>query len=84
MITPNKIKKSQALHIIKLIEEFAKLEIMARLGPYQAKEYGCLFLKSIKKKDELLEYIFGTSNSLVLGYRWGVLKKKTKKRKKKR
>ncbi len=74
MITPNKIKKSQAKHILSLIEQATRAEVLARLGRFDNLEYADWFMVSLKKKDELLKYIFGTSSLVELGLCWGILK----------
>ena len=95
MITQNKIKKSQAQHIIELIEQAERANVMARLGPCSFPAYADYARISLDKRDELLEYIFGTSDMVVLAYKWRILKKadeevrvrvkiKKKKKKKKR
>jgi len=78
MISPNEIKKSQAKHIIKLVEEMTRAEVMARLGPCGFPDYADYYMISLKKKDELLEYIFGTSSLVALGHRWKMLKRNGK------
>ena len=81
VITPDNIKKSQAKHILKLIQEMTRAEILARLGPFKFPEYADWYMVSLKKREELLEYIFGTSCLVELGYHWDILKKKKSSRK---
>ncbi len=73
MITPKNIKKSQAKHLLKLIEEMTQAEVLARLGRFNKLEYADWYMVSIKKREELLEYIFETSSLVELGKRWGLL-----------
>jgi len=75
MITPNDIKKSQAKHILELIEQMTRAEVMARIGPFRFPEYTDYYMVSLKKKEELLEYIFGTSCLITLGKKWKILKR---------
>ena len=84
MINPKKIKKSQALHILKLLEQITRAEIMARFGRFDNLEYADYFRIKLEKEDELREYLFGTSNLSELGIRWGILKEKLNRRKKKK
>ncbi len=84
MIDPNKIKKSQARHIIKLLEQQTRAIIMSRLGKINPAKFADYFEISLRKMDELREYIFGTSDLVKLGYKWKLLKKKQKKSKKRR
>jgi len=75
MITSNNIKKSQAKHILKLIEQMTRAEILARIGPFKFPEYADYYMVSLEKKNELLEYIFGTSSLVELGKFWKLLKR---------
>ena len=75
MITSDNIKKSQAKHIIKLVEEMARAEILARLGPFNFPEFADYYMVSLEKRDELLKYIFGNSSLVELGMRWKLLKR---------
>lgn len=84
MIDPNKIKKSQAKHIISLIEEATRAEVLARFGRFDNLEFADWFMIKIEKQEELLKYIFGTSSLVELGNRWGLLTKRKKLRGKKR
>ena len=81
MIEPNKIKKSQARYIIRLLEEQTRAEIMSRLGPVSPPDFAEYHSISIHKMDKLRRYIFGTDDLVQLGYRWGLLKKKKKRKK---
>jgi len=78
MISPNNIKKSQAKHILELVEQMTRAEILARLGPFKFSEFADYYTISLKKKEELLEYIFGTSSLVDLGKRWKILKRSGK------
>lgn len=83
MISPTNIKKSQAKHILKLLERMARAEVLARIGRFDNLEFIDYAILKAKIEKELLEYVFGTSSLVELGYHWGILKKK-KKRKRKR
>jgi len=78
MITSKNIKKKQAKHILKLIEQSTRAEVMARLGSFQFPEYANLHMTAIEKRDELLEYIYGTSCFATLGRRWKLFKRSGK------
>ena len=88
MITQDNIKKSQARHILELIEQATRAEILARFGRFDNLEFTDWSMIRLKKQEELLEYIFGTSSLVELGYHWSLLKRtgglrQKKKRKKK-
>jgi hypothetical protein len=63
-----------------LIEEWTRCEIMARFGPFWP-ECGEYSLTSVAKEDAIRELMFGTSDLVRLGKRWGLLKEYEKKRK---
>ncbi len=84
MLNPKKIKKSEAIKIIELYEEYTRAVVAARIGPLGFPACGDFFLLSQQKEDELQEYLFGTSDLVRLGDMWGIIKENKKKRKKKR
>ncbi len=48
---------------------------MARHGNFgRSLEFGDYFLDFIERRDKLRKYIFGTSDLVKLGVRWGILK----------
>ena len=64
--------------VIRLVEEMTSAEIMARLGNMACDiDWYSIYLK---KKGELQEYLFGTSDYVTLGQRWGLLKESKKKK----
>ena len=84
MINVEKIKKSEAQHIIQLIEEETRAEILARFSPLGSSND--FYKIKMDKRDELLRYLFDSDSHVELGYRWKLLRKnkKKKRRKKKR
>ena len=82
------MKKSEALQqrkeILRLIEEQTRAEIMVRFGRFDNLEYADYFRIKLEKEDELREFIFGTSDLIELGTRWGLIKEKHNRRKKAR
>lgn len=78
------MKKSEAKHVYKLIEEWTQAEIMARVGQFDNLEYADYFRVKLEKEDELRKFIFGTSNLIELGTRWELIKPKRRKRKKRK
>lgn len=72
MITKHNIKKSQARHIIKLIEEGARAEVLARLGKFKNLEFADWYKIHLDRRVELLKYVFGTSSLLELAEMWGI------------
>jgi len=82
------MKKSEALQqrkeLLRLIKEWTYAEIMARVGRFDNLEYADYFRIKLEKEDELRKFIFGTSNLVELGTRWGLIREKHNRRKKKR
>lgn len=78
MISPNNIKKSQAKHIIRLLEKITRAEVIARLGKFDNLGYIDYAIIKIELEKELLKYVFGTSDLVKLGTRWKLLKKNKK------
>lgn len=84
------MRKSEALkqrrRLLKLIEKWTRAEIMSRLGHATMSEACDYFQKKLDLEDEIREFLFGTSDFVVLGVRWNLVmdpneKKKKKKRK---
>lgn len=82
------MKKSEALQqrkeLIKIIEQWTRAEIIARFGRFENLVYLNAVQTQIEKKDEIRELVFGTSDILILGDRWGIIKPKRRKKKKKK
>ena len=66
----------QRRKLLKLIEQWTRAEIMARLGRFDNLEYLDYARIQIEKKDEIRELVFGTSDILVLGDMRGLIKPK--------
>ena len=70
-ITPKDIKK-----ILNMIRRGTRAEAIARHGAFGERSvepgnyYGCF----LEQRDMLREYIYGTSDLVQLGVRWGILK----------
>ncbi len=84
MLNPKKIKKSEAIKIIELYEEYTRAIVAARIGPLGFPACGDFFLLSQQKEDELQKYLFGTSDLVQLGEMWGIVKEPKRKKKKKK
>ena len=84
MITAEKIKKSQAKHIVNLFEQITRSDILARLGKFDNLGYIDYAIKTVELTDELREYIFGTSDRVVLGHRWNLFSEEKPKKKKRK
>lgn len=67
--------------VVRLVEEMTRAEIMARLGSLTSDTYW--YSIYIEKKDELQEYLFGSSDYVRLGIQWGLLLKENKPKNKK-
>lgn len=71
------MKKAEALkqrkELLKLIEEWTKAEILARLG--DSDFFTCWAQKEVELRDKVREMALGTSDFMVLAARWGMLRK---------
>ena len=65
--------------VLAIVEEMTRAEIMARHGSFGDVDWYSIY---IKKKDELQEYLFGSSDFVKLGIQWGILQNTTTKKKK--
>ena len=66
--------------VIELVEQMVKAEILARLGNIACDiDWYSIYLK---KKDELCEYLFGSSDYVTLGIKWGLLQERKQKSRK--
>ncbi len=87
MLDPNKIKKSQAKHILKLIDQATRAEVLSRIGRFDNLEFADWFKVKLETMDELLRYIYGTDSIVELAERWNMKtigdKKKSSRRKRK-
>ncbi len=83
MIDHKSVTKKEAKKILTLIEQWTRAEVMARLGPFKSLEYADYYRIQTEKKDEIRRLIYDTDNLVELGNRWGLLRKKLKKKKKK-
>jgi len=76
LISPKNITKAEAKRILDLINQWTRCEIIARLGKFNNLGFGEYAKMKIEKADELRKLIYGTSNLVKLGERWGLLKRK--------
>lgn len=74
------MNKSEALQqrkeLLRLIEEWTRAEIMARVGRFDNLEYLDYARIQIDKKDEIRRLVFDTDDILALAERWGLIKEK--------
>ena len=64
--------------VIELVEQMTRAEILARLGSIASDiDWYAIYLA---KKNERQVYLFGTSDYVALGNRWGLLKENKKKK----
>ncbi len=66
--------------VIELVKQMTEAEIIARLGSLACETDW--YSTYLEKKDELQEYLFGTSDYVLLNTRWGLLREHKPKSKK--
>jgi hypothetical protein len=59
--------------LYKLIEEWTRAEVMARIGPIGWPDCGDYHFEATKREDQIRELIYGTSNLVELGLKFGIL-----------
>ena len=82
------MKKVEALQqrkeLLRLVEQWTRAEIMARLGRFDNLEYLDYAQIQLDMKDKIRELIFGSSSLVELAERWGLLKSKRRKMEKRK
>ena len=76
------MKQLELEHIVELIKQITRAEILSRVVPLDINNACAYYAIKLQKEDELKEYLFGTSSLTKLGRRWGLLKRKKKKKRK--
>jgi hypothetical protein len=77
------MKPSKRKELYSLIEQQTRCYIMARLKPLGWQEAADYDLMAREKLDKIRELMFGTSNLVELGQRWGIVEKYKQKQKQK-
>ncbi len=78
------MKKSEAIRVYRLIDQWTIAELKARLGTFEDLEYIDYYMLMIKKRDELRKLLYGTSNLAELAEHFRIIKRKLKRKKKKK
>ena len=73
-------KKTKKLR--KLLKRWTRAEIMARQGDLAGLEFIDYALLEVEFRDKIRKLLYGESNLVELGLKWGMLKKKKRKRSK--
>jgi len=76
------MKKKDAEFIWKKLEEWTRCDVMARIGRFDNLEYADYAIRAIKIEDEIREFMFGSSELVVLGRMWGMVEDKRNRKKK--
>jgi len=85
MIDFDRITRKQAQHIITLLDQNFRAEIMARLGDNLVPhDYGSYYMSAIDSLDEIREYVFGSSDMVECGLEWKLIKPRIKKKKRRK
>lgn len=74
----------QRKELLNLIEQWTRAEAIARYGEFDNLGFGDYAHYAVEKTDEIRRLVFGTDNLFDLGERWGILKPKEGRRKKKK
>ena len=80
MITPENISRRQAKKLVKLIEQWTRADVMSRMGRFDNLEFADYAQIKLEKEDKIRELLFDESEIAVLAERWGMIKKRDRKR----
>ena len=73
--------EEQIKQLLDLIEQWTRAEIVARLVPFDNKEFANYAQIQIEKENEIRRLIFGTDDLVELGIKWNLLKSKEEQKK---
>ncbi len=80
--------KSEALQqrreLVKLVEQWARAEVMSRMGRFDNLAFADYSQIALEKRDEIWELVLGSSDLVVLGARWDMITPKQEERRKKK
>lgn len=71
----------QRKELVKLVEQWTRAEIMARLGRFDNLEFADYAQIELEKRDEIRQLVFGESEIIRLAERWNLIKSKRRKKK---
>jgi len=66
--------EEQIKQLILLIEQWTRAEIVARLVPFDNKNYTDYFQIKLNKENEIRKLLFDTDDLVKLGLKWNLLK----------
>ncbi len=66
------MRKEKVKKLLKLIKQWSKAEVMSRIGVCKGLAFGDYFSIHIDKKDKIRELLYGTSDLVELGKKWGL------------
>lgn len=72
----SKISKQTMIKVLKLIKASTRAEIIARHGDCKGLGFGDYFQEHIKLDNKIRELLYGSSDLVTLGLKWGLLKEK--------
>ena len=62
----------QRKELLKLIEQWTRAEVMARLGRFDNLEFADYAMIQVRKKDEIRRLVFGTDDLVALSVKFGM------------
>ena len=78
------MRKSEAIKVYELLEQWTRADVMSRMGRFDNLEFADYAMIKIEKENEIRELLYGTSNIAELYDKFGLGKRRKKKKKKKR
>lgn len=82
MIMEKEITKKQAQKLVTMLEEWTRCEILSRHREFRISlDWADYFQMKLKYEDKIRKKLFGSSDLVELGYKWGLLKDKKERKK---
>jgi len=67
------MKKAERKQLYKLLKQWTRAEIMARHGICKGMSFGDYFKISLEKVDKIRKLLYGSSDLIELGIKWGIM-----------
>ncbi len=84
VLTSKNITRRQVRELLELLEDYTRYDVAARLGDIPRDLFTNLTQVTVDKMDEIRRFVYGSDDMVKLGLDWGILKARTRKRKKKK
>lgn len=66
------MRKKKLKKLFKLLKQWTKAEVMSRIGICKGMAFGDYYSIHLNKKDKIRKLLYGTSDLVELGKKWGL------------